>query len=63
MVIETFDVRPDDTLFLLDWDDTLLASSWLHKLGLKLDAVHIPDEVRRNFFPCICFLNVILGTT
>lgn len=31
----TFDI--EETLFVFDWDDTLLPSSWLHRQGLRLD--------------------------
>jgi hypothetical protein len=34
----------DETCMIFDWDDTLLASSWLSINGLKLDTPIIPPE-------------------
>jgi len=36
----------ENTLFVIDWDDTLLASSWLASMGLKLDSPEIPEDVK-----------------
>jgi len=37
----------EDTLFIFDWDDTLLASSWLAMNGLRLDEpAEVPAEAR-----------------
>jgi len=35
----------ENSLFVLDWDDTMLSTSWLSSKGLKLDSVVIPQEV------------------
>lgn len=38
---------PSDTAIVFDWDDTLLASSWLTSEGLRLDEpAHIPEDAR-----------------
>jgi len=29
---------PEETLFIFDWDDTILPSSWIQRQGLRLDA-------------------------
>jgi len=42
---ETPSLSREDTIFLIDWDDTLLASSWLAAQGLRLDSVEIPHDV------------------
>jgi hypothetical protein len=36
---------PNSTLFLVDYDDTVLSSSWLAQKGLSLKSHHIPLEV------------------
>jgi len=36
---------PETTIFIIDYDDTILASSWLAAQGLRLDSGMIPDEV------------------
>lgn len=41
-----FCVRPAETLILLDWDDTLMPSTWLSQSGLRLDA-GAPTETQR----------------
>lgn len=42
-------VDRDNTAFLFDWDDTLLASSWLAQRGLRLDSVGpLPLEAQQQ---------------
>jgi len=39
---------PETTIFIIDYDDTILASSWLAAQGLRLDSGMIPDEVTKE---------------
>jgi hypothetical protein len=34
-----------DTVFILDWDDTIMCSSWLKTLGVELENNKPPDEI------------------
>lgn len=38
-------MQQENSLFIIDWDDTLLATSWLSSQGLRLDATEIPEFV------------------
>lgn len=38
----------DETLFIFDWDDTILPSSWLQESGLRLDAGSKPTAAQRE---------------
>mmetsp|Transcript_12581 Transcript_12581/g.44044 ORF Transcript_12581/g.44044 Transcript_12581/m.44044 type:complete len:350 (-) Transcript_12581:375-1424(-) len=37
--------RARDTIIIMDWDDTLLASSWLASHGLRLDSPSVPRSI------------------
>mmetsp|Transcript_17214 Transcript_17214/g.51562 ORF Transcript_17214/g.51562 Transcript_17214/m.51562 type:complete len:280 (+) Transcript_17214:264-1103(+) len=42
---------PEDTIFIFDWDDTVLPSTWFVRQGLRLDSASVPtpeqvDELR-----------------
>ncbi|GBG31668.1 Hypothetical Protein FCC1311_078932 [Hondaea fermentalgiana] len=41
-------MHADNSLFIIDWDDTLLATSWLGAQGLRLDAAEIPAVVQEE---------------
>lgn len=41
-------IHPDNTLFLIDYDDTILASNWLAARSLRLDSKHIPVDVKKE---------------
>jgi hypothetical protein len=40
-------VRPDDTILIFDWDDTVLPSTWIHLQGLTLDEDSRPTVEQR----------------
>lgn len=42
---------PPDTLILIDWDDTLLPSTWLHQQGLTIDKGEL-SEIHRVELGC-----------
>ncbi|KAK4523782.1 hypothetical protein GAYE_SCF00G1678 [Galdieria yellowstonensis] len=49
----------DRTVIILDWDDTLLSSSWLASEGLKIDETQeLPETVRRELSE---LENLVLG--
>lgn len=39
---------PEETLFIFDWDDTILPSTWLQQQGLRLDAGSQPNSQHRE---------------
>jgi hypothetical protein len=38
----------EETLFIFDWDDTVLPSTWLQQNGLRLDAASQPTDAQRE---------------
>ena len=38
----------ESTIFIVDYDDTILASSWLAAQGLRLDSPSVPDEIAKE---------------
>ena len=40
-----YEITRDHTYFIIDWDDTLLATSWLARNRISLDTVFIPQKV------------------
>jgi len=38
----------DETLFIFDWDDTVLPSTWVQRQGLRLDAASHPTVEQRD---------------
>lgn len=38
----------DETLFIFDWDDTILPSTWVQRQGLRLDAASHPTVEQRD---------------
>eukprot|EP00429_Kryptoperidinium_foliaceum_P066275 CAMPEP_0176067706 /NCGR_PEP_ID=MMETSP0120_2-20121206/33798_1 /TAXON_ID=160619 /ORGANISM="Kryptoperidinium foliaceum, Strain CCMP 1326" /LENGTH=324 /DNA_ID=CAMNT_0017401329 /DNA_START=50 /DNA_END=1024 /DNA_ORIENTATION=+ len=43
----------DETLFIFDWDDTILPSSWLQRQGLRLDAACGVSESQRELLASV----------
>eukprot|EP00928_Gymnodinium_smaydae_P016198 TRINITY_DN16041_c0_g1_i1.p1 TRINITY_DN16041_c0_g1~~TRINITY_DN16041_c0_g1_i1.p1 ORF type:complete len:349 (+),score=64.33 TRINITY_DN16041_c0_g1_i1:57-1103(+) len=39
---------PEETLFVFDWDDTILPSSWLQRHGLRLDDASVVEDWQRD---------------
>jgi len=42
------DMAYEETLFLIDWDDTILPSSWIQRHSLSLDFGCIPDHQQQG---------------
>mmetsp|Transcript_594 Transcript_594/g.1449 ORF Transcript_594/g.1449 Transcript_594/m.1449 type:complete len:284 (-) Transcript_594:356-1207(-) len=38
---------PEDTIFIFDWDDTVLPSTWFVRQGLRLDSASQPTDEQR----------------
>jgi len=38
----------EETLFIFDWDDTLLPTTWVQRQGLSLDAGSVPTDEQRG---------------
>jgi hypothetical protein len=53
-------LRTDDSWIAFDWDDTLLSSSWLAQLGLRLDSA--PEEVAECHGELKCLARPIVST-
>jgi len=45
---ETEPFTPQETLFIFDWDDTILPSSWIQRQGLRLDAASQLSDWQRE---------------
>merc|ERR1719210_333958 len=39
---------PEETFIIFDWDDTLLASTWVQHQNLRLDEASIPNEEQQS---------------
>ena len=43
---------PENTLFIFDWDDTLLPSSWLKQNGFNISGSNITGTTKEMFYEC-----------
>jgi len=45
---ETEPFTPQETLFIFDWDDTILPSTWIQRQGLRLDSSSVVSEMQKE---------------
>jgi len=45
---ESAGFTPQETLFVFDWDDTILPSSWLNRQGLRLDSRSVVSAAQKE---------------